>query len=38
MFLAFYQIYRTYVLDSTICFSIVSGALYLLFGPRRQHR
>ena len=38
MFLTFYHIYRTFVLDSTICFSIVSGALYLLFGPRWQHR
>lgn len=38
MFLALYQIYRTYVLDSTICFSIVSGTMYLLFGPKRRMR
>jgi len=37
LFLTFYQVYRTYALDSIICFLIVSGALYLLFGPRRRH-
>ena len=38
MFLTLYQAYRTYVFDSTVCFSIVSGAMFLLFGPRQQYR
>ena len=33
MLLAFYRIYRTYALDSTITFAIVSTTLYLLFRP-----